>query len=306
MSIDTLVELISDKRNPTVVGLDPRPDYIPKELLDKHYAQQGQCIEALASSYLEFNMGIIDAIADIVPAVKPQVACYEALGPSGMEALRKTMIYAKEHGLFVIADAKRGDIGSTSEAYSAAFLGRTLLPNTEIEYEAFPSDALTINPYLGSDNLNPFLADCDKYGKMVFVLCKTSNKSSMEVQELDVGHRPLYKVIAEQCVYHSRKRVGKSHYSPIGIVVGATHPRDLTQLRRELENIFFLVPGFGAQGGDAGDVRGAFDRYGRGAIINNSRGIICAWQKSDKDFASASRQAALNMKADILSYVQVI
>ncbi len=305
MAVDQLIELISRSKNPTVVGLDPRPEYIPPALMDAALAQKGETLEAVSDAYFLFNKGLIDALCDIVPAVKLQSACYEMLGPDGMRCLRDSALYAREQGLFVIVDAKRGDIGSTAEAYSAAFLGKVRVGSAELE--AFPADALTINPYLGSDNLAPFLEDCKAYDKMVFVLCKTSNRSSVEVQELPVAGRPLYRVIAEQCARAGDALMGTQGYSSVGVVIGATHPGHLQQLRRRYPELFFLVPGYGAQGGAAEDVAGAFDKYGRGAIVNNSRGILCAWQKDDPArWAEAARQKALEMRDALRGVISMV
>lgn len=302
MSVDRLIEKVAAMRNPTVAGLDPRLDYLPETLLRKHLEAKGETPEAAADAFLEFNKGLMDALCDIVPAVKLQSACYEMLGPEGLRALRESVLYAAEKGFYVIVDAKRGDIGSTSEAYSAAYLGRVRIGSSD--YTAFPCDALTVNPYLGSDNLNEFLKDCDAYGKMVFVLCKTSNKSSAEVQELMAGDRPLYRVIAEQIELAGVRRKGKYGYTSAGIVAGATHPAHLKELRARHAGLYFLVPGFGAQGANASDLTGAFDREGRGAIINNSRGLMCAWKKSGtEDYASAAREEADLMRRSILNHV---
>lgn len=298
MGIDRLIEAIGQKKNPTVLGLDPQPDHIPPELLEKHISEHGQTLEAMRGAYKEYIFALIGALADVVPAVKFQSACYEALGPGGMEVLRQGILKARESGLYVIADAKRGDIGSTSEAYSAAWLGRTdaggaLLP-------VFDADALTVNPYLGSDNLQPFLKDCKLYDKMVFVLVKTSNRSSMEVQELTAGDRPLYRVIAEQVSRAGRHLTGQYGYLSAGIVAGATQPAAIRRLRKDHPELFFLVPGYGTQGGKAEDLAPAFDRHGRGAVVNNSRGICCAWKKNNTaDFCGAARKAAIRMREDI-------
>jgi orotidine-5'-phosphate decarboxylase len=298
MGIDRLIEAIGQKKNPTVLGLDPQPGHIPPAVMEKHTAKHGATLKALQSAYKETVFAIIDALCDIVPAVKFQSACYEALGPGGMEVLRQGILWARNRGLFVIADAKRGDIGSTSEAYSSAWLGRTAAGETLLP--VFDADALTVNPYLGSDNLLPFLKDCKEYDKMVFVLAKTSNKSSAEVQELTAGDRPLYRVVAEQVSRSGRHLTGQYGYLSTGIVAGATQPAAVKRLRKDHPELFFLVPGYGSQGGKAEDLAPAFDRHGRGAIVNNSRGIFCAWKKNDSaDYAGAARKAAIRMKEDI-------
>jgi orotidine-5'-phosphate decarboxylase len=298
MAIDRLIDAIESKKNPTVLGLDPQPDYLPPGMLEKHTAEHGKTPEALIEAYREVLFALIDSLHDIVPAVKPQSAYFEALGPGGMELMRQVILKAKECGLFVIADAKRGDIGPTSEAYSAAFLGRTAVGD-EL-FPIFDADALTVNPYLGSDNLRPFLKDCEEYDKMVFILCKTSNPSSFEVQELLAGDRPLYRVIAEQVSRAGKHLRGRHGYLSTAIVAGATQPAAIRRLRKDHPELFFLVPGYGAQGGKAEDIAAAFDKHGRGAIVNNSRGICCAWKKDGTGtYTGAARNAAAAMKTDL-------
>ncbi|MDR0248299.1 MAG: orotidine-5'-phosphate decarboxylase [Oscillospiraceae bacterium] len=292
MSADALAGLIAQTRNPSVIGLDPRPEYMPPGLIT------APTLAAAASAFLKFNKAIIDATHDIVPAVKLQCACYEALGPPGARALRGSILHARAKGMYVIADGKRGDIGSSAELYSKAFLGKTEILGERLE--AYPAHALTVNPYLGSDNLDEFLKDCAEYGKMAFVLVKTSNKSSSEVQELPAGDRPLYRVIADQVDRAGARLVGKCGYSSAGIVAGATQPRFIKELRSLHPRLFFLVPGYGAQGGAAKGAAEAFDRKGGGAIVASSREIICAWQKlGTGDFAQAAREAALRMRNEL-------
>lgn len=298
MSVDRLIDAVAKLKNPSVMGLDPRPALLPPEILERQLAERGETPEAVAAAFTEFNFGLLDAVHDIIPAVKPQLACYEALGPAGMASLRETLLRAREMGFYVIADAKRGDIGSTAQDYSSAYLGRTVIGQTA--YEPFPADAMTVNPYLGSDSLSPFIEDCKAFDKMIFVLCKTSNKSSVEVQELPVGDRPLYRVIAEQCERAGDQLPGKNGYASVGMVVGATYPMQLRQLRQRFPGLYFLVPGYGAQGGKADDIADAFDKYGRGAVINSSRGLIGAWQKHPElDWREAVRDAALDMRRAI-------
>jgi orotidine-5'-phosphate decarboxylase len=305
MSFDTLQEKIIALKNPTVAGLDPLPDYVPKHIMDSHIAEKGETLEAAADAYYEFNRGLIDALCDIVPAVKPQSAYYELLGPAGVAALAKTAVYARSKGLYVIADVKRNDIGSTAEAYSAAYLGsvtiggKTLFP--------FDFDAATVNGYLGSDGITPFIEECKKYKKSIFVLVKTSNPSSAELQDIDIGGRKLYAAVGDLIAALSRDTIGKYGFSCAGAVVGATYPEELKLLRRRLTTTFFLVPGYGAQGGGAGDVVHAFDENGRGAIINSSRAIICAWKKTGnggKDYAEAARNEALKMRDELRAAVR--
>ncbi|MBR5114230.1 MAG: orotidine-5'-phosphate decarboxylase [Oscillospiraceae bacterium] len=270
--MDALIEKILQKDNPTVAGLDPRQAHLPPELREMPPDE----------AYLKFNLGLIDALADVVPAVKPQAACYEALGAAGMAVLEKTIAAAREAGLYVISDAKRGDIGSTAEAYAEAWLADGPLG----------SDAVTVNPYLGSDGILPFLAT----GRDVFALVKTSNPSSAELQDLDCGGEPLYMRVAKLVEKLGAESVGEHGYSKLGAVVGATHPAELAQLRAAFPTVFFLVPGYGAQGGGAADVAGAFDEKGLGAIINSSRGIIAAWKKTGGDWRDAARSEAIAMR----------
>ena len=300
MSADRLQEAVFQKRNPTVLGLDPQPEHIPPDILAKHTAVKGETLAAMAAAYEEVNFALIDALCDIVPAVKLQSACYEALGQEGIAVFGSTINYARAHGLYVMADAKRGDIGSTSKAYSAAFLGRTKVGGSLLP--VFDTDALTVNPYLGSDNLMPFLQDCKDYDKMVFVLCKTSNRSSSEVQDLIVGDTQLYRIIAGQISRQCAHLMGSCGYLSAGIVVGATQPHQMKTLRKEHPELFFLVPGYGAQGGKAEDLAHAFDSRGGGAIVNNSRGICCAWQRVEMPLADAARREATAMR-DVLQKV---
>jgi orotidine-5'-phosphate decarboxylase len=302
MSIDRLQEKIFSMGNPSVFGLDPLPEYIPPHIMERHIAEKGETLTATAAAYEEFGRGLIDALCDIVPAVKPQSAFFEMLGPEGVAAMQRTMRYAKEKGLYVIGDIKRGDIGSTASAYSAAYLGRAQVGNTQLA--AFDFDSVTINAYLGSDGVRPFIEDCRKYGKAVFALVKTSNPSSKELQDLSVGSEKLYEAVGRLLASLGEDTVGSSGYSCVGAVVGATYPEELRLLREKLPRTFFLVPGYGAQGGAAADVAAAFDRRGGGAVVNSSRGIICAWQKTGhngRDYREAARAAALAMREDLLS-----
>ena len=299
MSVQRLQELIFQKKNPTVLGLDPRLDYLPPALLNPVLSEQGETLEAAAQAVWQFNKGLIDVLSDCIPAVKLQSACYEMLGAPGFALLIRTVHYARQAGLYVIVDAKRGDIGSTSEAYSAAFLGRVTVGQTVIA--PVDADALTVNPYLGSDNTDPFVRDCKAYDKMIFVLGRTSNPSSAELQELDAEGLPLYHRVALLVERWGKGTETSCGYSAVGLVVGATHPEQTRVLRGLLPNTFFLVPGFGAQGGTARDVKWAFDEKGGGALVNNSRGLMCAWQKDGgvSSFADASRAAALRMKEQL-------
>jgi orotidine-5'-phosphate decarboxylase len=304
MSFDTLQAKILEKQNPTVVGLDPLPEYVPPFIMDRHISEKGETLEAAASALYEFNCGLIDALCDIVPAVKPQSAYYELLGPAGVETLKKTADYAKSKGLYLIADVKRGDIGSTAEAYSAAYLGSIKVGKTELF--PFDFDAITVNGYLGSDGIKPFLDTSIQRDKAIFVLVKTSNPSSAELQDQDIGGRPLYTVMGDLIAGMSKETAGTYGYSRIGAVVGATYPEELKRLRQKFGNTFFLVPGYGAQGGSAGDVVHAFDSRGCGAVINSSRAIICAWKKTGgdgRDYAGAARREAIKMRDDLRSVI---
>ena len=262
---------------------------------------------------LEFNCGLIDALCDIVPAVKPQAAYYEAYGWYGMKTFAETVSYAQKKGMYVIADGKRNDIGSTMEAYATAYLGETELYGKKVA--PFGADALTVNGYLGTDGIKPLLAPCKEFDKGIFVLVKTSNPSSGELQDRKLYNKKgfpsgnVYEVMGEMCENWG-KEAGESEYgyTSVGAVVGATYPEQLAELRQKLPHTFFLVPGYGAQGGGGKGVSGAFDGQGLGAIVNASRSIICAYKKEgcdEQDFAGAARREALRMKEDICSYINL-
>ncbi|MDR2502187.1 MAG: orotidine-5'-phosphate decarboxylase [Oscillospiraceae bacterium] len=300
MSFDTLIEKIDRRNNPSVIGLDPDTAHIPRHLLDAAIAKRGETLDALAAAAEAFCTGIIDAVCDIVPAVKPQTAFFERLGAPGTATLARVAQYASERGLYVIADAKRGDIGTTAAAYADGFLGSVKVGKQEIF--PFRFDSLTVSGYLGSDGLVPFYDAAKKHKKSVFVLVKTSNPSSGELQDLVSDGTKIYERMGALLESLSAKNSGKYGYSPLGAVVGATYPRELYALRRGLPHTFFLIPGYGAQGGGAADVVPAFDKDGRGAIVNSSRGIIAAWKKTGNDgtdFAEAARRAALEMRDDL-------
>ena len=306
MSIDRLQKRIIELKNPTIVGLDPRPEYVPPQILAEHISQKGETLEAAADAFYAFNCGLIDALADIVPAVKPQSAYYEMLGPAGVMALYKTVAYAKSKGLYVLLDGKRNDIGPTAEAYAEAYLGRVTIGGTE--HPAFDADSLTVNAYLGSDGILPFLKTCKQFDKSIFALVKTSNPSSGELQNLLCGDRNLYTAVGDLMERISQDTIGQYGYSAVGAVVGATYPSDARALRKRLAHTFFLVPGYGAQGGGAEDVAPCFDRYGRGAIVNSSRAILCAWKKTagdGSDYQQAARDEAIRMKQDIAAAVAI-
>ena len=307
MSFDVLQDKIKAKKNPTVAGLDARVEYVPPHILKKYTALHGETLQAAALAVLEFDQGLIDALADVVPAVKPQSAYFEMLGWQGMKALEEVIAYAKSKDLFVIADVKRGDIGTTAAAYSEAWLGTSQVGGTACP--VFDADCVTLNGYMGSDAVKPFLKDCTERDKCAFVLAKTSNPSSMELQDIVAGDRLVYTVMGDLIQRWGQGTEGKYHYQALGAVVGATHPSVLKELRYRLDKVFFLVPGYGAQGGTAEDVHYAFDKYGHGAIVNSSRGIMCAWKKTGKDgldFAQAARDAAIAMREDIKQFVAIV
>ena len=307
MSFDVLQDRIRELKNPTVAGLDPRIEYVPAHLQEESFAQFGQTLEGAADAIWKFNQGLIDALCDVVPAVKPQSAYYENLGWRGMAVMEKTIQYAKEKGLYVIADIKRGDIGSTAAAYAEAWLGVTKVGETECP--VFDADCVTLNGYMGSDAIKPFLDQCVARNKSAFVLAKTSNPSSVELQDMVAGDRVVYTVMGDLIERWGKDTAGKYGYNALGAVVGATHPSVLKELRRRLERTFFLVPGYGAQGGTAADVRYAFDELGRGAIVNASRSIMCAWQKTGKegmDYQEAARDAAIRMRDELKRYITIL
>ena len=302
MALDRLIEGIRRTNNPTVAGLDPKLDYIPAPIVRAAFDAHGETLEGAAAAILAYNKGLIDALCDIVPAVKPQAAYYEMYGWPGVRALSETIAYAKEKGMFVITDGKRNDIGSTMEAYAAGHLGTTQVGSASIS--AFGGDALTVNGYLGADGILPLLEVCRRFDTGIFVLVKTSNPSSGELQDKLIDGEPVYRRMGELCEQWGEQLPGKYGYSGVGAVVGATWPAQLSELRAALPHTFFLVPGYGAQGGGAADVAGAFDRDGLGAVINSSRGILCAWKKegcTPEDYAGAARREALRMRDDILS-----
>ena len=299
-----LIERIAQLQNPSVVGLDSLLDYIPQHIKEEKFAQYGDTFDAAAQAILAYNKEIIDAICDIVPAVKPQAAYYEMYSWQGMWALCETVKYAQEKGMIVIMDGKRNDIGSTMQAYAKAHLGVSEVNGKELS--AFGSDMLTVNGYLGSDGIEPLLPICDEKDKGIFVLVKTSNPSSGELQDQKIGDKSIYEMMGDLCETWGGEHLGKYGYSAVGAVVGATYPEQLQELRLRLPHTFFLVPGYGAQGGGANDVAGAFDKNGLGAIVNSSRAILTAWKKAGtdgKDFAQQARKAALTMKEDIMGVV---
>ena len=307
MSFDILQDKIKEKKNPTVAGLDARVEYIPPHILKKYTSQYGETLQAAALAVEEFDCSLIDALCDVVPAVKPQSAYFEMLGWRGMETLKEVITHAKGKGLYVIADIKRGDIGTTATAYAEGWLGTTRVGETDCA--AFDADCVTLNGYMGSDAIKPFLDQCVARNKSAFVLAKTSHPSSVELQDMVAGDRVVYTVMGDLIERWGKDTAGKYGYNALGAVVGATHPSVLKELRRRLEHTFFLVPGYGAQGGTAADVRCAFDELGRGAIVNASRSIMCAWKKTGKDgmdYQEAARAAAEQMRDELREYITIL
>ncbi|MBP3234363.1 MAG: orotidine-5'-phosphate decarboxylase [Eubacterium sp.] len=300
--ISRLIEGIKTKNAPIVVGLDPQLKFVPEYILDKWYKELGYTLEAVGEAFFEYNKGILDSVSDLIPAVKPQIAMYEQYGIPGIIAYKKTVDYAHEKGLVVIGDIKRGDIGSTSESYAIGHIGSVKLGEQIIK--PFDEDIVTVNPYLGTDGVKPFVDVCNKEDKGIFVLVKTSNPSSGEFQDKLIDSRPLYEIVADMVnAWGSNSMDGD--YSNVGAVVGATYPEMGIELRKLMPKAYILVPGYGAQGGSGKDLKGYFNEDGLGAIVNSSRGIIAAY-KSDKyasygenGYADASRAAVLDMIADI-------
>lgn len=305
MSLDRLIEKIAEFKNPTVAGLDPKLEYVPAFIQEKSFAEYGRTLEGAANAVLTFNRGIIDALSGIVPAVKPQCAYYELYGWQGVKALRETIDYARSKGMYVITDGKRNDIGSTMQAYATAHLGETDVGGEKIA--AFGADALTVNGYLGTDGIEPLLKVCAESDKGIFVLAKTSNESSDELQNQSFeGGETLYEAMGRFCAEWGKALPGKYGYSGVGAVVGATWPRQLKELREMLPETFFLVPGYGAQGGGAADVAPAFDQNGFGAVVNASRSILCAWKKqgaAEADYAKAAAEEAVRMRDAIIGRI---
>ncbi len=295
MITDKLIEAIIAKQNPTAVGLDTSFSYLPDEMRVGVTDFKG-----VADAIITFNKKLIENIYDIVPAVKVQVAYYEAYGVEGMRAFYETVNYAKGKGLIVISDCKRNDIGSTAAQYAGAYLGETEVNGASAP--AYPSDFLTVNGYLGTDGIAPFVDECKKHDKGIYVLVKTSNPSSGELQNLKLEDgRTVYECMGDMVEKWGEDTVGKYGYSAVGAVVGATHPAEAAILRKRLPHTFFLIPGYGAQGGNAEMLKSCFDQNGLGGIVNNSRGIICAYKKKGGTYYDAARQACIEMKADLLS-----
>ena len=304
-AIDLLIDKIKEMDNPTVIGLDPRYEMIPECIKTKY----GKDIDGVCDAILEYNQRLIDATYDIIPAVKPQIAFYEMFGIKGLEVFKKTCEYAKSKGMIVIADIKRGDIGTTAAGYSNAYLGRT--PIGEDLYSAFDVEFVTVNPYLGSDGVLPFIEDAKKYNKGMFILVKTSNKSSGELQDLKTEDgEEIYIKVAKLVNDWGQDLIGEHGYSSVSAVVGATYPKQLETLRKVMPNSYFLIPGYGAQGGKAEDIALGF-KDGLGGIVNASRSLMCAYKLdrwkdkySDNEFEQATREEAIRMRDELNSAIK--
>ena len=283
------------------MGLDPRYDIIPDCVKNKY----DKTLQGVSEAILEYNKALIDATYDIIPAIKPQIAFYEMFGVEGINVFNETCKYARKKQMVVIADIKRGDIGTTAQGYSNAFLGKTQVGNTEID--VFNVDFVTINPYMGTDCVKPFIEDCKKYNKGIFILVKTSNKSSGEIQDLILQNgKTIYETVAELVNEWGKDLIGESGYSSISSVVGATYPQQLKELRKIMPASYFLIPGYGAQGGKAGDIALGFDNKGLGGIVNASRSLMCAYKSdlwkekfTEVEYAKATRAEAIRMKNEL-------
>ena len=302
--IRQLIEKIQKTKAPICVGLDPMLSYVPEHIQAAAFEQYGDTLEGAAEAIWQFNKEIVDHTFDLIPAVKPQIAMYEQFGIEGLKVYKRTVDYCKEKGLVVIGDAKRGDIGSTSAAYATGHIGSVQVGSKT--YSGFDTDFLTVNPYLGTDGVKPFVDVCNSHDRGLFVLVKTSNPSSGEFQDRLIDGRPLYEWVAEKVVEWGNASMD-GDYSNVGAVVGATYPEMSRILRNLMPHTYFLVPGYGAQGGTAEDLKHCFNKDGLGAVVNSSRGIIAAYKQEKykkfgtEHFAEASRQAVMDMVADINS-----
>ena len=300
--IQKLISNIQKTKAPIVVGLDPMMNYIPQQIKEKAYQEFGETLEGAAEAIWQYNKEIVDCTCDLIPAVKPQIAMYEQFGIEGMKAFKKTVDYCKSKGLVVIGDVKRGDIGSTSAAYATGHLGKVQVGSKT--YSAFDEDFATVNPYLGSDGIKPFMEVCKEEKKGLFILVKTSNPSSGEFQDQLIDGKPLYELVGEKVAQWGEECMGEQ-YSYIGAVVGATYPEMGKVLRKVMPKSYILVPGYGAQGGKGADLVHFFNEDGLGAIVNSSRGIIAAYKQEKyakfgaEHFGEASRAAVEDMVADI-------
>ena len=305
--INKLVDKIKKANAPIVVGLDPMLNYMPEHIVKKAFAEYGETLEGVAEAVWQYNKGIIDATYDLIPAVKPQIAMYEQFGIEGLKAYKRTCDYAKEKDLVVIGDIKRGDIGSTSAAYATGHVGKVKIGNNT--FVPFNEDFVTVNPYLGTDGVKPFVDVCKEENKGIFVLVKTSNPSSGEFQDRLIDGRPLYEWVGEKVVEWGSEHMGND-YSYVGAIVGATYPEMGKILRKQMPKTFILVPGYGAQGGKGKDLVHFFNEDGLGAIINSSRGIIAAYKQEAyakfgaEGYADASRAAVKDMILDISQAIE--
>jgi orotidine-5'-phosphate decarboxylase len=304
--VDKCIDNIKHKKSNIIVGLDPHLELFPQYLLERINS-----IEDVGNIIFEFNKKIVDAVYDLAPIIKPQIAFYEQFGLYGIKAYHDTIKYGQEKGMLVIGDIKRGDIGSTAKAYSKGHIGKVEIKGKS--YEIFGVDAVTLNPYLGSDSIRPFLIDAENNNKGLFILVKTSNPSSGEFQDLivegkDGNRRKLYEEVANYVKIWGENLIGVNGYSSVGAVVGATYPEELAEIRKLLPNTYFLIPGYGAQGGGAEDIKYGFNPDGLGALVNASRSIIFAYRKSDKynqkDFDKASREEVIRMNKEINSIIK--
>ncbi|MCD8241009.1 MAG: orotidine-5'-phosphate decarboxylase [Lachnospiraceae bacterium] len=305
--IDRLISKIQETKAPIVVGLDPMLSYVPEQVQKKAFAEYGETLAGAAEAIWQFNKEIVDKTYDLIPAVKPQIAMHEQFVIEGLNAYKKTVDYCKSKGLVVIGDVKRGDIGSTSAAYAVGHLGKVQVGSRT--YAGFDEDFATVNPYLGSDGVKPFIEVCKQEKKGIFVLVKTSNPSSGEFQDRLIDGKPLYELVGEKVAQWGAEHMGAS-YSYVGAVVGATYPEQGKTLRKVMPKAFILVPGYGAQGGKGKDLVHFFNEDGLGAIVNSSRGIIAAWKQEAyakygaEHFGEASRAAVEAMIADIRSALE--
>ena len=300
-AIDRLINKIKETDNPTVIGIDPKYDMLPECIKNKYE----KTLEDISKAILEFNKELIDNTYDIIPAVKVNIAFYEMYGIEGMKVFEETCKHAKEKGMVVIADIKRGDIGSTAQSYSNAFLGKTKIG--EKEESIFDVDFVTVNPYMGTDCVKPFIDDCKKYDKGIFVLVKTSNPSSGELQDKKIeGGEKIYIEVAKLVEQWGEDLIGENGYSCVSAVVGATYPNQLEEIREIAPHTYFLIPGYGAQGGKAEDIALGFDKNGLGGIVNASRSLMYAYKSEkwkdkfeEKDYGKATRAEAIRMKEEL-------
>ena len=305
-AIDILIEKIKQTNNPTVMGLDPRYEMIPEYIRKKY----DETLEGVSKAIIEFNKELIDATYDIIPAVKPQIAFYEMYGLEGMKAFEETCKYAKEKGMIVIADIKRGDIGTTVQAYSNAFLGKTKIGDKE--ESIYDVDFVTLNPYMGIDSIKPFINDCKKYNKGVFILVKTSNPSSGDLQDVKLENgEEVYIKVAKLLEEWGKDLIGEYGYSSVAAVVGATYPKQLEEIRKVANHTYFLIPGYGAQGGKAEDIAYGFDKNKLGGIVNASRSLMCAYKSdlwktkyTEEEFGKATREEAIRMREELNSAIK--